>query len=79
MLKRLLLLAVVVVMPMAATAGTAVGESIWNKKAAIAAAMQSVPSGAQVTDTSCQEVEVGTGNYHYLCRITYTDPVNPSP
>lgn len=78
MAKRQALLLVLLLMPLAAEAATAVGESIWDKKAAIAAAMQSVPKGAQVTDTSCQDVEVGNGNYHYICRVTYTDPVNPS-
>lgn len=79
MSKRLALLLVLGLWPNTALAGSAVGESIWDKKAAIANAMQSVPAGAQVTDTSCQEVEVGIGNYHYICRVTYTDPVSPSP
>ena len=60
--------------PAAAWAGTAVGESIWDRSHAIQQAMQSVPAGAKVTSTDCQEVEVGTGNYHYLCQVTYSDP-----
>jgi len=78
MATRLLMLLMLVLVPTAARAGTAVGESIWNKAAAIAVAMQSVPPGGQVTATDCDEVEVGTGNYHYLCRVTYSDPVSPS-
>ena len=64
--------------PLSARAGVAVGESIWDKKAAIATAMQAVPAGAQVTGTSCQEVGVGLGNYHYICRVEYSDPISPS-
>lgn len=79
MFKRLIMVLMLVLMPAAARAGTAVGESIWDKTAAIGVAMQSVPAGAQVTATDCQEVEVGIGNYHYICRVTYSDPVTPSP
>ncbi|MEB3173380.1 MAG: hypothetical protein VKL97_05900 [Cyanobacteriota bacterium] len=64
--------------PLGARAGVAVGESIWDKKAAIAIAMQSVPAGAQVISTTCQEVEVGLGNYHYICRVEYSEPLSPS-
>ena len=62
-----------------AMADTTVGESIWDQQNAIDRAMESVPKGAQVTDTSCESVEVGTGNYHYICRLTYTNPVNTGP
>ncbi len=65
--------------PTAVLAGDAVGESIWDQQNAIERAMQSVPKGAQVTNTSCDTVEVGTGNYRYICHVTYTDPVNPTP
>lgn len=73
------LLAAALLHALPARAGVAVGESIWDKTAAIGVAMQSVPAGAQVTDTSCQEVEVGIGNYHYICRVSYSTPANPSP
>lgn len=62
-----------------AMADTAVGESIWDQQNATDRAMESVPKGAQVTDTSCESVEVGVGNYHYICRVTYTVPMTPSP
>lgn len=78
MSKHLAPLLMLVLLPLAARAGSAVGESIWNKQAAIDVAMQSVPAGAQVTGTSCQEVEVGTGNYHYICTVTYSEPLSPS-
>jgi len=63
----------------ASLAGTAEAESVWDKQNAIQRAMQSVPKGAQVTDTTCDTVEVGTGNLRYICRVTYTDPVSPTP
>ncbi|MBM5802724.1 MAG: hypothetical protein FJ078_01175 [Cyanobacteria bacterium K_DeepCast_35m_m2_155] len=78
LLMPALLLGAALLQPLSARAGVAIGESIWDKKAAIGIAMQSVPAGAQVTSTSCQEIEVGLGNYHYLCRVEYSDPVNPS-
>jgi hypothetical protein len=76
----LLLLASLVVAPAErAAAGTAIGESIWDVNNARDRALQSVPAGAQIGSTSCQTVEVGTGNYHYICRITYTDPAPQTP
>lgn len=78
-MTKLLASLTLVLLPLAAQAGTAVGESIWDRQAAINVAMQSVPSGAQVTETRCQDVEVGTGNYHYICTVTYSDPISPSP
>ena len=76
----LLLLASLVVAPAErAAAGTAIGESIWDVNNARDRALQSVPAGAQIGNTSCQTVEVGTGNYHYICRITYTDPAPQTP
>ena len=76
----LLLLASLVVAPaMQAVAGTAIGESIWDRSNARDRALQSVPAGAQIVSTNCQSVEVGTGNYHYICRITYTDLAPQSP
>jgi hypothetical protein len=76
----LLLLASLVVAPAErAAAGTAIGESIWDGNNARDRALQSVPAGAQIGGTSCQTVEVGTGNYHYICRITYTDPAPQTP
>jgi len=61
-----------------AAAGTAIGESIWDRKNARERALQSVPAGAQIMNTDCQTVEVGTGNVRYICRITYDDPA-PQP
>lgn len=61
----------------AVDADTAVGESIWDQQNAVNRAMESVPAGAQVTATQCESVEVGIGNYHYICRITYTPPASP--
>jgi hypothetical protein len=61
-----------------AAAGTAIGESIWDRNNARDRALQLVPAGAQVQSTDCQSVEVGTGNFRYICRITYSDPA-PQP
>lgn len=77
-MMRTLLLVALLAVPTTATAGTAIGESIWDKQNAIDRATMSLPAGAQVTSTDCQSVEVGTGNYHYLCRLTFTDPPSGS-
>jgi hypothetical protein len=61
-----------------AAAGTAIGESIWDRQNARERALQSVPAGAQILNSDCQTVEVGTGNFRYICRITYGDPA-PQP
>ena len=66
--------ALLLLAPCSAWAGTAVGESIWDRNNALQRAMQSVPAGAQVTNTQCQDIEVGTGNDHYLCQVTYSEP-----
>ena len=65
--------------PSAALAGTAIGESIWDKANAIARAKQAVPAGAVVTDTRCQSIEVGLGNYRYICTLTFTSPAPVTP
>ena len=65
--------------PLAAHAGVAIGESIWTQQNAIDRATQMIPSGAQVTATECSTVEVGTGNDHYICRVTYSDPPATAP
>jgi hypothetical protein len=75
----LALLAGLVVAPAdRAAAGTAIGESIWDRSNARDRALQSVPAGAQILSTDCQTVEVGTGNFRYICRVTYGDPA-PQP
>lgn len=75
----LALLAGLVVTPAErAAAGTAIGESIWDRSNARDRALQSVPTGAQILSTDCQTVEVGTGNFRYICRVTYGDPA-PQP
>lgn len=79
MLLRSATLLALLAFPLGAQAGTAVGESIWDQQNAIDRATATIPAGAQVTATNCESVEVGTGNYHYICRITYTDPPAPSP
>ena len=79
LLSALLVLVTPLAVPAAALAGTAEAESIWDKQNAIQRAMESVPKGAQVTGTSCDTVEVGTGNLRYICRVTYTDPASPTP
>lgn len=72
-MKLSLALLALLMVPMAARAGSVVGESVWSRQNATERAMQSVPAGSTVTATDCQEIEVGLGNYHYLCRITYSD------
>lgn len=59
-------------------AGTAIGESVWDRNNARDRALQQVPAGAQILSTDCQSVEVGIGNVRHICRITYGDPA-PQP
>jgi len=77
-MPSLLLLISLLLLSLPASAGEAVGESIWDQQNAIDRAMQSVPSGATVNTTNCQSVEVGTGNYRYICTLTYSEPLSPS-
>jgi hypothetical protein len=61
-----------------AQAGSVTSQSVWGKSNAIDRAMQQVPAGATVTGTSCDEVNVGIGNYHYTCTVEFTEaPANP--
>ncbi len=79
-MKHALVLLALLSLPLAAKADSVVGESVWGRKNAIERARQSLPPGAQVTATDCQEIEVGLGNYHYQCRLTYSDgPSAPAP
>jgi len=61
-----------------ARAGSVTSESTWGKANAIERATQQVPKGATVTGTSCNEVNVGIGNYRYICTVDYSEsPVAP--
>ncbi len=62
-----------------AQAGSVTSQSVWGKSNAIERAMQQVPAGATVTGTSCGEVNVGIGNYHYTCTVEFTEaPAAPA-
>lgn len=61
-----------------ARAGSVTSQSTWGKANAIQRAMQQMPKGASVTGTSCDEVNVGIGNYRYICTVEYSDaPADP--
>jgi hypothetical protein len=47
-------------------------ESIWDKSNAIERAQQQLPANATVIDSKCTVVNVRTGNYRYICTLTYT-------
>jgi hypothetical protein len=68
-------------LPQAARAGSATAESIWDKGNALQRAQEQVPRGATVTGSRCTEVNVRTGNYRYICTVTYTEtpPAAASP
>ena len=55
-----------------AQAGSITAESIWDKKSAIERAQEQLPARATVTGTHCTVVNVGIGNYRYICTLDYT-------
>lgn len=57
-----------------ALAGSVTAESIWDKRNALQRAQSQVPAGSTVTRTECTVVNVGIGNYRYLCTLFFTDP-----
>jgi hypothetical protein len=64
----------------AAWAGSSTAESVWDLGNARQRALSQVPTGATITGTRCETVNVGIGNYRYICTVTYTDaPASPSP
>jgi hypothetical protein len=64
----------------AAWAGSSTAESIWDLGNARQRALSQVPTGATVTGTRCETVNVGIGNYRYICTVTYSEaPPSPSP
>jgi hypothetical protein len=58
-------------------------QSIWSQADAIQRASQQLPKGVVVLRTRCTEVNVRTGNYRYICTLTYrpagSDPAPPAP
>jgi len=68
-------------LPPAAQAGSVTAESIWDQNNALQRAQEQVPRGATVTGSQCTEVNVRTGNYRYICTVTYTEtpPAAASP
>ena len=62
----------------AALAGSVTAESIWDSSNAIQRATSQIPSGATVTGSSCQEVDMRGGDTRYICTVTYSSPP-PAP
>ena len=62
----------------AALAGSVTAESIWDSSNAIQRATSQIPSGATVTGSSCQEVDMRGGETRYICSVTYSSPP-PAP
>ena len=58
----------------AALAGSVTAESIWDSSNAIQRATSQIPSGATVTGSSCQEVDMRGGDTRYICSVTYSSP-----
>lgn len=59
-------------------------QSIWSQADAIQRASEQLPRGAVVTRTRCTEVNVRTGNYRYICTLSYEPaaasvPAVPAP
>jgi hypothetical protein len=59
--------------PTPAHAGSVTVSSIWDRDHALRQARQQLPAGAVITREHCQEVEVGIGNYHYLCTVEFNE------
>ena len=53
-------------------------QSPYSRSRALEAARSNLPPGAVVSGSSCNDVEIGDGNFRYFCQITYTVPVAPS-
>ena len=56
-----------------ARAGSVTSQSVWSKADAIERATQQLPRGATVSGTSCEEVNVGIGNYRYICTVEFSE------
>jgi hypothetical protein len=56
-----------------AHAGSVTVSSIWDRDHALQQARQQLPAGAVITREHCQDVEVGFGNYHYLCTVEFSE------
>lgn len=52
--------------------GSMTGESIQGKVMATRLAMEKLPRGAAVIDTSCRDVQMGPDNYKTRCVVTFT-------
>ena len=57
----------------AAQAGSITASSIWDKNNAIERAQEQMPTGAVVTATRCQEIEV-RGYTRYSCTLEFNQP-----
>ena len=56
-----------------AQAGSITASSIWDKNNAIERAQEQMPTGAVVTATRCQEIEV-RGYTRYSCTLEFNQP-----
>ena len=63
------LLCIVANFPLAALAGEVMVEGI-SKEIAISLAMNKVPQGKTLTNTSCREIDVAKST-HYRCTVTW--------
>ena len=55
-------------------AGSVTAESILDKRNVLQRAQSQLPAGSTVTRTECSVVNVGIGNYRYICTLFFTDP-----
>lgn len=62
-------------------AGSVTADSVWDRGDARQRALQQVPKGATVTETRCQDLEIGVDNVRYRCTVRYeqTPPPAMSP
>jgi len=58
-----------------ANEGSVSAQSPLSRQQAWQEAMAKLPKGAVVTNSQCNDVEIGYSNTRYYCVLTFTEPV----
>ena len=58
-----------------AAEGSVSAQSTLSRQQAWQEAMAKLPKGAVVTNSQCNDVEIGYSNTRYYCVLTFTEPV----
>ena len=62
-----------------AAEGSVSAQSPISRQQAWQEAMSRLPNGAMVTNSRCNDVEIGYGNTRYYCVLTFTQPDPAEP